>query len=552
MGSAEPKIVAKPIARNRRWGLRLLILIGLLVVGEFYARGQAWSAPRYSSFLRYQHVFTPALQQAYDSQGNVFWMTHDPRHPVQWIARDKAPETLRVICFGGSATAGLGHSPNVTFPRHLEILLRRAYPERPIEVLNLGTVAIGSKQVLQLVRDAIAYAEPDLMIVYSGNNEFLEVHAKEFARTRGGWKAQLASTLRQSALVRALERAVQGEAEPTDLPDRRPGQSGHTQAEIIEEIEIDASAERAALSAYVQNLVAAAQAAQEAEVPTVICTVAVNWLWSGKEVRESAGQDAADAEQRLAELDRVDLDSLPDRKARWRHVLERADALAVLQRDDEAAQAYLQALEIDPHQRRATVSQGEALQGGLLATKARIFNSTQWYLSRAQRPWIGFDEFYDYVHFTPYGAALLAEGLFTDLAQAGWLPGAEEGVAEGYAAAHRAEVLARASQADAPDFFERDRFLGIGLDPANLTSRNLWKYEAMALELDRVLAEDPDHVAASIYRGNRRSFQRGQRDRALADWRRALSAGGPEERLRTAIEALQNRPRLNRSLFDLR
>ena len=223
--------------------------------------------------------------------------------------------------------------------------------------------------------------------------------------------------------------------------------------------------------------------------------------------------------------------------------MEYADLLAAQGEVESAAQRYREALELDPHQRRATVAQGEALKDGLLSTEARIFDATQFYLARSEHPWIGFEEFYDYVHFTPYGAALLAEGLFLDLARAGWLEGADPASAQNYAASHRNAVLARTRQTETPDFFEPERFLGIGLNAEHLTSRNLWKYEAMALELDEALQANPKHMAAYLYRGNRRSFRQGEREAARADWKKALELGGPADVLEPALQALASRPR---------
>ena len=54
--------------------------------------------------------------------GTPTWRTWDPRLPFQAVPREKAPNALRVFVFGGSATAGLGYSPNVTFARRLEDL----------------------------------------------------------------------------------------------------------------------------------------------------------------------------------------------------------------------------------------------------------------------------------------------------------------------------------------------------------------------------------------------------------------------------------------------
>ena len=545
------------MSSSKKRGSLFKLLLGataVLLLAEWAAQGRSWSTPRYSSFLRYQHVFTPALVPGATPAGEAVRMTHDPRHPVQWIAEDKAPDSLRVVCFGGSAAAGLGHSPNVTFAKHLEILLERSFPERNVEVLNLGTVAIASGQVLELVRDALENAAPDLVVIYSGNNEYLEPHALAYAAQRGGWKHRLRRTLKRSALVRAFDRVLHGPATPADLPDRQHGANrGLTQAEIIAKIQIDPAQRRRIQARYVENLVAAARAARTDNVPVAVCTVAVNWLWSGKELREHAWQSSDDprrVQQRVEELRNAG--TSPEVIQDWRNRLELADALRALGRSEEAANAYREALEMDPHQRRATPSMGVALQAALEALDIPVLDTQAFFLQRSEEPWIGFDVFYDYVHFTPYGAALAAEGMYEFLVAQELLPGQGLENARGYATSYQAALRAQTAQTAHPDFFAWERFLGIGFDVRRMTSRDLWKYAQLGLDLNARIDEQPGDWAAHIYRGNLRAFEQGSRDLALQDWEAALQIGVNDELeavLQKQIQGLRVRPRIAQTQF---
>ena len=85
------------------------------------------------------------------------------------------------MTLGGSSTAGLGYSPNVTFARYLERMARAALPGARVEVLNLGIVALATKQEKLLVAEVCRNYDPDVVIVYAGNNEFLEIHAQKYA-----------------------------------------------------------------------------------------------------------------------------------------------------------------------------------------------------------------------------------------------------------------------------------------------------------------------------------------------------------------------------------
>jgi hypothetical protein len=88
---------------------------------------------------------------------------------LQYIHRQKRPETYRIFVLGGSAA--VGYPENRTgFSRKLEVLLRRTFPDLEIEVVNLGTAAINSYVVWDIAQHSIEYA-PDLFLVYIGNNE---------------------------------------------------------------------------------------------------------------------------------------------------------------------------------------------------------------------------------------------------------------------------------------------------------------------------------------------------------------------------------------------
>ena len=73
--------------------------------------------PPARSRLPYQQLRLPAVKAV----GGVL-ATTDPRMAYQEVPDGSGP---LVVVFGGSAAAGLGHSPNAAFARHLERLLQR-------------------------------------------------------------------------------------------------------------------------------------------------------------------------------------------------------------------------------------------------------------------------------------------------------------------------------------------------------------------------------------------------------------------------------------------
>jgi tetratricopeptide (TPR) repeat protein len=85
------------------------------------------------------------------------------------IAARKAPNTVRIVVLGESAAQGVP-VPSFAFAPQLRAQLRARYPGREFEVIDTGIVAINSHVVYQIARE-MARFEPDLFLVYMGNNE---------------------------------------------------------------------------------------------------------------------------------------------------------------------------------------------------------------------------------------------------------------------------------------------------------------------------------------------------------------------------------------------
>jgi tetratricopeptide (TPR) repeat protein len=81
----------------------------------------------------------------------------------------KPPNTARIVILGESAAQGVP-VPSFAFGPQLRAQLRARFPGRAIEVLNTGIVAINSHVIYQIAREMARY-EPDLFVVYAGNNE---------------------------------------------------------------------------------------------------------------------------------------------------------------------------------------------------------------------------------------------------------------------------------------------------------------------------------------------------------------------------------------------
>jgi lysophospholipase L1-like esterase len=85
----------------------------------------------------------------------------------------KGPQTFRIFCLGGSTVQGRPYAVETSFTTWLKLNLRAALPETNFEVVNCGGISYASYRLVPIMREVLEY-EPDLFIIYTGHNEFLE------------------------------------------------------------------------------------------------------------------------------------------------------------------------------------------------------------------------------------------------------------------------------------------------------------------------------------------------------------------------------------------
>ena len=104
--------------------------------------------------------------------GRRFFPASIARTPeVERFPSVKAPGTYRVFVLGGSAAMGFPE-PAFGVARVLETLLEEEYEGLDAEVINAAMTAVNSHVVLPVVRECARY-EPDALVIYLGNNEFV-------------------------------------------------------------------------------------------------------------------------------------------------------------------------------------------------------------------------------------------------------------------------------------------------------------------------------------------------------------------------------------------
>ena len=91
----------------------------------------------------------------------------------QRFVKDKSVDTYRIFCVGGSTTFGRPYNDTTSFCGWLRELLSKSDSSHRWELINAGGISYASYRVALLMEELIRY-EPDLFIIYTGHNEFLE------------------------------------------------------------------------------------------------------------------------------------------------------------------------------------------------------------------------------------------------------------------------------------------------------------------------------------------------------------------------------------------
>ncbi|MCA9111881.1 MAG: tetratricopeptide repeat protein [Planctomycetaceae bacterium] len=105
------------------------------------------------------------------------------------FAAEKPADEFRVFCLGGSTVQGRPFAIETSFTTWLELSMQAAQPDRRWDVINCGGVSYATYRLIPILQEVLTY-QPDLIILYTGHNEFLEDRSFEHIRHRSEWVNQ--------------------------------------------------------------------------------------------------------------------------------------------------------------------------------------------------------------------------------------------------------------------------------------------------------------------------------------------------------------------------
>ena len=211
-----------------RWGFRiaavaLAIIPFILAEGLFAILG--WGKPDYSEdpFIGFKKV-TPLFEL--NEAGDAYTIQNTTK--LDWFYPESFPSnkninTFRVFCVGGSTVAGRPYTAETAFSSWLEIYLNHNDPDRKWDVVNCGGVSYASYRLVPIVEEIVENYQPDLIVLYTGHNEFLEDRSYEHIKNLPDAVVrpyELASKLRTFNVMRKAYAKSTGKGGPSAMETR--------------------------------------------------------------------------------------------------------------------------------------------------------------------------------------------------------------------------------------------------------------------------------------------------------------------------------------------
>ena len=409
------------LSARRRWLYRAVIVASPWLF--FLALELALRLVGYGVPLTFALRRPVAGETRYLSNPRFTWLFFDPNAarlvPPFSLALHKPVNTCRLFVFGSSAAQG-DPEPGFGMARMIEVLLSEQYPGVDFEVINAATAAINSHVVYRMAREAVGL-EPDLFVVYTGNNEVIGPYGPGTSLTAREpnlaiLRASLA--LKQTRLGQLLDAGMRRAAVLLGRGQARDAWRGMEMFIERQVRESDPALERT-YRYYEQNLTDLCRVAHRAGVPVVLSTIAVNlrscapfgslhaetitkdarlrWDQLFQEgVRSQSEQRWADAAIRFEQASEIDAGyaELPYRWAQCEWNLghfDKASRLFLRARDSDTLR-FRADTRIDEIVRR--VAANEAQRGVRLADAEKAIET------QALNALPGDEEFLDHVHFT--------------------------------------------------------------------------------------------------------------------------------------------------------
>ncbi len=460
MPSPTPPKKGLPAWKKAAFALLATVLVFALLEGLLAlcgVRPGLVEADRYVGFA----AGVPLFVERSEGEGGPYLATAENKLPWfnhQRFAKRKPRGAYRIFSLGGSTTYGHPYTDAASFSGWLRELLPVADPGHPWEVINAGGISYASYRVVRVMEELTRY-EPDLFIVYSGHNEFLERRTYKHLFDAPGGLIDAAAVLSRTRLYTVLRSGITalsgGETRKRTGPTQLQGEVNTLLENSIgprDYARDDAQRERI-FEHFRYNLGRMVDIAASARARILFITPASNLkdcspfksehsgglaaaqlkrsdllLARGRELR--AGGRLTEALDVLAEAERI------DRRYADLHYL-RGVVLHELKDFEKSREAFGQALDEDICPLRAPNAIRRIVTDVARERGVPLIDFASWIEKRSPHGIPGADVFLDHVHLTIDGYRLLALEIVDELARQGILAKGEGWNEEAIAAVSR-------------------------------------------------------------------------------------------------------------------
>ena len=352
----------------------------------------------------------------------------------------KSPTDFRIFCLGGSTVQGRPYRPESAFGQWLELQLNAADPAHTYQTINCGGISYASYRLRPLLQEVLTY-EPDLIILATGHNEFLEDQTYADVKERSSFRLRLEESARSLRTVTLLRKLTGGEArqEPTENSDESSGASPEAVEARLDDAAGYASYHRDEVwqqqvsDSFGSSVGSMVQICQKSDVPIVLVQLGANLRDCPPFKSEHrADIDVADEQRWQTLFDNAAADALSDPAAALASYQQAAkidDQFPLLNfrmarcqdrlgQFDDARRNYMRARDQDICPLRMPGDLAEKLMTIAQKTQVPIIDAATSIADRSPQQIPGFNAFVDHVHPTIGGHQQMAQAIAATLQQA--------------------------------------------------------------------------------------------------------------------------------------
>ncbi len=407
----------------------LLLGVGLVVLVELAAMAVLGVLPPVSDPTGGFSPSVPPFVRDRGTEGREMWVLHPARRhsfTEQRFPVDRPDGSALVFVLGGSSVYGYPHGAGFAFPARVEAALRAVHPDSEVWVVNQGGMSYGSGRLKLLASQLMAY-QPDIVIIYTGHNEFVEADLARLGSPGGALDA-VVRPVRRLAMYRLGERLLA----PGLSSKPRNGDSEfgidvrRREVRSVQAHEVAEAAHR--LTANLSDIV---RIVRDGGAVPVLCTVASNLAdWRPENSAMDPGLarlTVLDLARHVARARSLVADGRPEAGA---EELQAALALdpdyAALAFDtarlelrvghsESARQLFTRARDNDPTPIRAPSALNVAVRDAAGATGALLVDVERAFAAAAPDGIPGNEQFLDYCHPSDAGHELIARLLISEI-----------------------------------------------------------------------------------------------------------------------------------------